>query len=499
MITIGEIANELGARVSGAGIEAQVIPARSAVTHDSRRVVPGGIFVAIQGAHTDGNRFVGEAAKRGAIAIVSEQSRPQGYAGVWIEVADARVALSRAASLVHGNPSRLMKVAGITGTNGKTTTAHLVTSISQAAGEIPAMMGTISYRIGSGEVEAEHTTPEASDIHDFLRRAHEAGARTAVMEVSSHAIDLHRVDGVDFDVAAFTNLTQDHLDYHSTLDEYFAVKRHLFDGSLGSKPASSVINIDDPRGQELVAIGGSAAMSYAISTRADIATTLGDTGFDGLNFTAVTPRGEIDVVSPLVGRPHAYNILCAIGIGLSLDYSREVIEKGIRQCQRVAGRFERVEGTDDDPTVIVDYAHTPDALANVLHTIREAMSGTDGRIITVFGCGGDRDKQKRPLMGEVAGRLSHWVIATSDNPRSEGPNMILTHVRVGLDRVGGQYELIADRRGAIFRAITRAAPQDTVLIAGKGHETYQILADGKIDFDDRLVAREALLARRPAS
>jgi len=508
MVTIGQIANELNAQVTGGDLNARVDAARYAVTHDSRRVVPGGIFVAIQGAHTDGNRFVGEAAKRGAIAIVSEQPRPEGFQGTWLQVADARGALPRTAAVVHLNPSRFLKVAGITGTNGKTTTAHLVASISQAAGEVPAMMGTINYRIGDQLVEAEHTTPEASEIHSFLREAFEAGSRTAVMEVSSHAIDLRRVDGIDFAVAAFTNLTQDHLDYHSSMEEYYATKRRLFDGSLGSTPQATVINIDDPKGADLMMLGGSRAMSYSLRGPADISTSIGNTGLEGLNFTADTPGGEISVVSPLVGRPHAYNILCAIGIGISLGYSRRDIEQGIAACRLVAGRFERVSGDDDDVTVVVDYAHTPDALANVLKTLRDAMrlesdltdaSTVEGRIITVFGCGGDRDKKKRPLMGEIAGRMSHWVIATSDNPRSEEPNEILTNIKVGLDRVGGHYELIADRRGAIFRAITQAAPQDTVLIAGKGHETYQILASGRIHFDDREVAREALAARRNAA
>ena len=495
MMTLGEMASELGARASGEGLARAVCAGRSAVTHDSRRVVPGGIFVAIQGARTDGNRFVGDAAKRGAIAILSEQDRPAEFAGVWLQVADARTALARAAALVQGHPSRRLNVVGITGTNGKTTTAHLVAAIFRAAGETPAMMGTISYRLGDEVVDAEHTTPEASEIQDFFRRAVEAGARAAVMEVSSHALDLRRVDGVEFAVAAFTNLTQDHLDYHASMEEYFAAKRRLFDGRIGARPRHSVINIDDPRGAELLALGGEAALSYGLSAPAKITTADAEGGFDGLKFTARTPAGEIDIRSSLVGRPHIYNILCAVGIGVALDYPRAVIARGISECGTVAGRFERVNSNADDVTVIVDYAHTPDALASVLATMREVMRGGARKLITVMGCGGDRDKTKRPLMGEAAGRLSDWVIATSDNPRSEDPNTILTNVEVGLLRAGGKYELIADRRSAIFRAITQAAPGDAVLIAGKGHETYQILADGRIHFDDREVAREALAAR----
>lgn len=496
MVTIGEIASELGARASGQGLEREVAPLRSSVTHDSRRVVPGGIFVAIQGAQTDGNLFVGEAAKRGAIAIISGRERPGDFDGVWLEVADARSALPRAAALVHGHPSRRLRVVGITGTNGKTTTAHLLASIFKAAGEVPAMMGTISYRIGEEETPAEHTTPEASEIQDFLRRAGAAGSRAAVMEVSSHALDLHRVDEIEFAVAAFTNLTQDHLDYHASMDDYFAAKRRLFDGSLGARPQRSVINIDDPRGAELLALGGETATSYGLVPEADVTAIGIESGLAGSRLRVRTPQGEIEIDSPLVGRPHIYNILCAISAAQALGYGRDVIARGIEECRGVAGRFERVSTEEDEITVIVDYAHTPDALAGVLQTMRE-LAG-ERQIVTVMGCGGDRDKSKRPLMGEVAGRLSDWVIATSDNPRSEEPKLILTNIQVGLERSGGEYELIVDRREAIFRAITQAAPGAAVLIAGKGHETYQILSSGRIDFDDRAVAREALAARRGA-
>lgn len=501
MLTIGEMAIELNAAASGQGLDLPLRAQSSAITHDSRRVVPGGIFVAIQGAHSDGNLFVGEATKRGAIAIISESRSPADYSGAWLQVSDARSALARAAALVHGTPANRLQLAGVTGTNGKTTTAHLVASIFSAAGEVPAMMGTINYRIGAEEVEAEHTTPEASEIQNFLRRAADAGAQSAVMEVSSHAIDLHRVDGLNFAVAAFTNLTQDHLDYHQSMEEYFRTKKRLFDGGIGSRPAKSVINVDDPRGTELLELGEGTALSYGLNHAAQITTEVGQFGFEGLNFVAQTPAGDIAISSPLVGRPHAYNILCAIGMGLALEYPNEVIARGISECGRVSGRFECVNSDTDDVTVIVDYAHTPDALVNVLQTIRDVMKARPagpGRLITVMGCGGDRDKTKRPLMGEAAGRLSDWVIATSDNPRTEEPNMILTYIKVGLDRVGGSYDLIADRRAAITMAITQAAPEDVVLLAGKGHETYQILSTGKIHFDDREVAREALAARRSA-
>ena len=496
MVTLSDIASHINAQVSGEKLSATVRATGSAVTHDSRRVVSGGIFVAIEGARSDGNIYVGEATKRGAIAVISEKPTPSGFSEVWMQVKDARAALAQAAALVHGIPSRQLKLVGITGTNGKTTTAHLVESIFRAAGEVPAMMGTISYRIGDEEVTAEHTTPEASEIQDFLRRAVEAGARYAVMEVSSHAIDLRRVEGLEFAVAAFTNLTQDHLDYHRTMEEYFAVKRRLFDGGIGTVPARTVINLDDPRGAELKAIGGGSVITYALEAAADVTTDSHAFGLDGLCFKAHTPQGEIEIDSPLVGRPHAYNILCAVGIGLALGLQSNVIARGIAECRRVAGRFERANTAEDDITVVVDYAHTPDALVNVLRTVRDAVGSGQARVITVMGCGGDRDKTKRPVMGEAAARLSDRVIATSDNPRSEDPAAILADIEPGLKKFATPYEMLIDRREAIFRAIAQAAPGDVVVIAGKGHEDYQVLASGKIHFDDREVAREALAERR---
>jgi len=503
MITIRDMANHLQAEASGESLDQPA--AGSIVTQDSRRVLPGGIFVAIKGARVDGNSFVNEATRRGANTVISEEPRPEGFAGNWLRVSDARVALARASALAHGFPSHKLALVGVTGTNGKTTTTHLVESIIDAA--FPngtartAIMGTIAYRIGDDEVEAEHTTPESPEIQDFLHRAVVSGVTHAVMEVSSIALDLHRADDLEFAVAAFTNLTQDHLDFHGTLDAYFAAKKKLFDGSIGMKPGKSVINIDDPRGAELVSDGE--VITYGIDSEADIrpddSEALRRTGLDGLHFAAQTPAGRIAVDSVLVGRPHAYNILCAIGIGLALDFGREVIERGIRNCRGVAGRFERV-GEPGEIPVFVDYAHTPDALSSVLGTIRAAQSGLKpekrGRVITVMGCGGDRDRTKRPIMGEEAARLSDVVIATSDNPRSEDPLLILNDIRVGMDRVGKNYELVVDRRDAIFRAILSAKTGDVVLIAGKGHETYQILPTGKIDFDDREVAREALAERK---
>jgi UDP-N-acetylmuramoyl-L-alanyl-D-glutamate--2,6-diaminopimelate ligase len=514
MPTLRDIAGYIDALPDGANQDAVIDASSSIVTHDSRRVTPGGIFVATPGARVDGNQFVAEAAKRGAIAVVSEQARPVDLptAGsiVWMRVVDARRALAKAAALVHGHPSRKLALAGITGTNGKTTTAHLVESIFTAAGKKSAIMGTISYRIGDEQVDAEFTTPEASELQDFLRRAVEAGVTHAVMEVSSIALDMHRADELEFAAAAFTNLTQDHLDFHDSMEAYFAAKQKLFDGSTGKRPARSIINLDDPRGAELKALCGETVMTYALDARADITTEARNFGLDGLHFVARTPSGPVRINSSLVGRPHAYNILCAIGVGLALGFDCETIALGVNECRGVPGRFERVTANGhnghnghngEDVTVIVDYAHTPDALAGTLRTVRDAQANQGacrprGRVITVFGCGGDRDRAKRPLMGEEAARLSDFVIATSDNPRSEDPLLILNDIRVGLARVSKNYDLMVDRREAIFRAILQARPGDVILIAGKGHETYQILPTGKIHFDDREVAREALDERK---
>ncbi|MBS1790894.1 MAG: UDP-N-acetylmuramoyl-L-alanyl-D-glutamate--2,6-diaminopimelate ligase [Acidobacteria bacterium] len=504
MVTLSDIAHHIGARVSGnpsGRLDAAVGAFGSSVTHDSRRVMPGGIFVAIKGAQSDGNSFVGEATKRGASAIISEQPRPADFKNVWLQVADARVALAKAAALIHGFPSSKLALVGLTGTNGKTTTTYLVDSIFAAAGKKTAVMGTIGYRIGEENVDAEFTTPEAPEIQNFLRRAVEVGVTHATMEVSSIALEMHRADELQFAAAAFTNLTQDHLDFHGTMENYFAAKKKLFDGSIGKRPDHSILNLDDPKGVELKAVCGETGVTYALDVEADISTKEKHFGLEGLRFTAQTPIGKIEIASPLVGRPHAYNSLCAIGIGVALGFDREIIADGINCCKGVAGRFERVSSTEsgDDITVVVDYAHTPDALANVLNTVQVAQApknGKRGKVITVMGCGGDRDRTKRPIMGEVAAKQSDWVIATSDNPRSENPVMILNDIRIGLDRVGKNYELIVDRREAIFRAIAQATPGDVVIIAGKGHETYQILPTGKIDFDDREVAREALAERR---
>ncbi|MBK9708561.1 MAG: UDP-N-acetylmuramoyl-L-alanyl-D-glutamate--2,6-diaminopimelate ligase [Acidobacteria bacterium] len=505
MVKVRDIAIVVGAKAVSGNQERAVYPSISIVTNNSRRVQPGGIFVAIQGAQLDGNDFVNDATKRGAEIIISERPRPADLSQpqlknvTWIEVEDARKALALAAAVVHGSPSQKLRLAGVTGTNGKTTTAHLVESIFNAAGVKSAIMGTIGYRIGDELVNADYTTPESPEIQDFLRRAVDSGVTHAVMEVSSIALDLHRADELEFASAAFTNLTPDHLDFHKTMDAYYAAKCKLFDGSLGRHPRHSIINLDDPRGEDLKALCKGDVLTYALDADADITTSAREFGLDGLKFTARTPFGYVEIDSAMVGRPHAYNTLCAIGIGLGLGFDRDVIAEGINRCAGVPGRFERVSTAADDITVVVDYAHTPDAITNVLGTIRAAQKSQkdkSGRIITVMGCGGDRDRTKRPMMGEEAAKLSDLVFATSDNPRSEDPLLILNDIRVGLNRFSTPFELIVDRGEAIFKAVTQAKPGDVVMIAGKGHETYQILPTGKIHFDDREVSREALEERR---
>ncbi len=467
------------------------------VTHDSRACVPGSMFVAIRGEKIDAHRFIPQAVERGAVAVISELSGGIDSAPAWIQVSDARAALARSAATVHGHPSRRLKLVGITGTNGKTTTAHLIDSIIRASEGTSAMFGTITHRVGNQASVALNTTPEASDIHRMLGLAVEDGCRSAVMEVSSHAIELHRADALKFAVAVFTNLTRDHLDYHETMENYYAAKEKLFNGSLGSQPGASVINVDDEYGRRLFKTAKGDRITYGFGSRTDVGTDDFQLSPRGLKFTASTPAGGVEIVSSLVGRPHVYNILAAIAAGLALEASVDSIANGIAECSTVSGRFEQVtppEGSAEFPfAVIVDYAHTDDALKNVLQTARE-LAGA-GRVITVFGCGGDRDRTKRAPMGELAAGLSDLAIVTSDNPRTEDPDSIIADIEAGLRKTARSYVKLTDRREAIFHAIAEAREGDVVLIAGKGHETYQIIGQHKIHFDDHEVAREAMKGR----
>jgi len=443
----------------------------------------------------DAHKFVPQVMAQGAAGVLSERAAPTDFNGAWLQVADIRRAMALAAAEVHGHPSRELQLCGITGTNGKTTTAYLVASIPEAAGELVAMTGTVEYRLGRERFKADRTTPEATDMQRLLRQAVEIGCRTAVMECSSQAMDFHRCDELEYAVAVFTNLTRDHLDYHQTMENYWYAKQRLFDGRLGSRPRTSVINVDDPYGVELadkLEREGLRVVRYAVKAHADVTAHDAEFSLDGMKFQLLTSGTEREFRSPLVGAPHIYNTLAAVASGLSLGYSLDVITAALENCAGAPGRFERVPH-DGDFAVVVDYAHSDDALLNVLRTAREVVKG---RIITVFGCGGDRDRTKRAPMGEAAGALSDVVILTSDNPRTEDPERILCDVEEGIKKTGMPYRKIPDRSEAIHAAIAEARSGDLVLIAGKGHEDYQIIGREVFHFDDKEVARAALAVKK---
>ncbi|HXI25183.1 MAG TPA: UDP-N-acetylmuramoyl-L-alanyl-D-glutamate--2,6-diaminopimelate ligase [Pyrinomonadaceae bacterium] len=478
------------------------------VTHDSRLAKEESLFTAVRGELFDAHKFIPQVMQQGAVGVISELARPGDFSGAWIQVDDIRRAMALAAAAVHHHASRELNLVGITGTNGKTTCAYLIASIPEAAGEPVAMTGTVEYRLGKDKRKAGRTTPEATDMQRLLRQAVEIGCKTAVMECSSQAMDFHRCDELDYAVAVFTNLTRDHLDYHKTMENYWYAKQRLFDGRLGSRPKTSVINLDDAHGVELanrLKSEGQRVVTYAVKSDADITAHDAEFSLSGMKFrlrtqagphvSGVPPAGsartEVDFHSPLVGPPHVYNTLAALASGLALGYSLEVITNALSKCNGAPGRFEGVPH-EGDFAVVVDYAHSDDALLNVLRTAREV---TKGRIITVFGCGGDRDRSKRAPMGEAAGSLSDVVILTSDNPRTEDPNQILADAEKGIKKTGKPYEKVADRREAIHQAIAQARADDLVLIAGKGHEDYQIIGREVFHFDDKEVAREALSRR----
>jgi UDP-N-acetylmuramoyl-L-alanyl-D-glutamate--2,6-diaminopimelate ligase len=465
----------------------------TAVTHDSRRVTKGAIFVALRGLNVDGATFAPQAIAAGAAAIVAEQAPGTASTLPWMVVSDSRVALALLAAAFYGHPSRQMQVVGITGTNGKTTTSYLTAAMFEAAGVKCGVMGTVMYRVGDRSVDATRTTPEAPDVQSLLCQMVMAGCGACVMEVSSHALALHRVDGIRFAAGVFTNLTRDHLDFHASMEDYFSAKRRLFEMLPDDAPA--VINVDDPRAPALIEVSGR-PVTYGISKPADVSTGPLSYSLHGLSFEIRAPQGVVQVRSPLVGRPNVYNILAAVTTTLSLGAPVDAIERGLEELSGVPGRFEIVSTTGDDVTVVVDYAHTDDALRNLLETARPMA---ERKLITVFGAGGDRDRTKRPLMGMVAARLSDVVVITSDNPRSEDPARIIEDVNRGAApetrQSGAEVLTIVDRREAIEQAIASADAGDVVLIAGKGHEKYQEIAGRTLPFDDVAVAREALEAR----
>ena len=464
------------------------------LTADSRQVAPKTLFVALRGVHTDGHHFLADALDRGATVLVLEefpvalQERVQQAGCTVVKVPNSRQAFGLLASAYYGHPGRHLRLIGITGTNGKTTTSYIIESILQAAGKAVGVIGTVSYRIGAATLPASHTTPDALELHHLLAQMVEANLGYAVMEVSSHALDQERVWGCRFETAVFTNLSRDHYDYHGTAEAYFAAKARLFQ----DLPAVwHILNLDDAYGQRLLDMSRARLLTYGLEGEATCKPSAVQHGLDGIRFTLSTTKGQLEITSPLVGRHNVYNLLAGIAVAIALDIDAAAITQGIAQLQRVPGRLERVDGGQDF-AVFVDYAHTPDALEQVLQLVR---AETTGRLITVFGCGGDRDPGKRPLMGQVATRLSDYTIITSDNPRTEDPQYIIDEIITGVQNAA-DYVALPERQEAIAHAIAMAQPWDTVVIAGKGHEDYQILGQTRRHFDDCEVALAALERRR---
>jgi UDP-N-acetylmuramoyl-L-alanyl-D-glutamate--2,6-diaminopimelate ligase len=463
------------------------------ITYDSRRVQAGSLFVALKGQRADGLEFADRAIGRGAAAVLAAAAPAKATRVPWLTVKDGRLALALLADAFYRHPSRELAVVGITGTNGKTTTAYLVSASFEAAGVKSGLLGTVTYRIGREEREADRTTPEAPDLQAMLREMVDRGCGACAMEVSSHALSLRRVDGTRFSAGVFTNLTREHLDYHGDMPTYFAAKRRLFEMLPSGAPAA--INLDDPYGRRLCELVAR-PVTYAIDHAADV--TPGPLSFSmgGLDFEARTPRGPLHVRSKLIGRPNVYNLLAAVTTCTALDLPFTAIETGLTSLEGVPGRFQLVSSEADDVVLIVDYAHTDDALRNLLETARPLA---DGRVITVFGCGGERDRTKRPLMGAVAARLSDLVILTSDNPRSEDPMAIIEEIKRGVSPSATAHLVLENRGKAIEKAVELARPADMILLAGKGHEKYQVIGDRSLPFDDVAVARAALAHRRAKS
>lgn len=462
------------------------------IVYDSRRVTPGLLFVAVPGQNTDGHQYIPEAISRGAVAVVSERNGYPTTRVTRILVSDAREALARLAAAFYGHPSSRLQVLGVTGTNGKTTVAFMVKTLLEAAGCSSGLLGTVRYEIGERVIPASRTTPEAVEIQAMLAQMERAGCRACVMEVSSHALDQKRVLGVDFDVAIFTNLTQDHLDWHGTMENYYAAKEKLFRSSGGGKKQTAVINIDDAYGGRLVERSDCAVkLTYGLSEAAQLRAVDIELGPDGCHFRVEGGGEPWRMRLPLIGRHNVYNALAAVGAALALRVPATAIRQALEGMAPVPGRLERVE-CGQPFTVLVDYAHTDDALRNVLRTLKEI---TSGRLLLVFGCGGSRDKGKRPKMGRVAAELASLTLITSDNPRKESPEDIAAQIVAGYREVRADGLVVElDRRRAIEEILRQAQPGDTVLLAGKGHETYQEFKDTVVPFDDRVHAREVLEA-----
>ena len=489
-------------KISG-DLQAEVV----SITEDSRSVGPGSVFVAIQGTQVDGHQFVNQAFAQGATAVVVEEGCFQGdfnemasTGSAFIQVKNSRKALGLMASQLYGNPTRHLKLVGVTGTNGKTTVTHLAASLLEAQGHQVGLLGTVGYVFGKERREASHTTPAPVQLQEMLSEMVRAGTDVGVLEVSSHALALDRVAGCEFDIVVFTNLTQDHLDFHHTMDDYFQAKLQLFtdyvaDGQK-SGPKRALVNVDDPWAPLVLQQCTVPVWTFGIHAQADIQAEEVQLGMDGTTFMVNSPLGRMTVTSQLVGEHNVSNMLAAIGVGLEMGMSPGSLEQALQSVSNVPGRFERIQ-EGQDFTVVVDYAHTDDALQRLLEA---AENIKQGRIITLFGCGGDRDPGKRSKMGQVAVKKSDLVIVTSDNPRTEDPQAILADIEKGIEALPQEarcsYQTIVDRAKAIQGAIEEAKSGDLVLIAGKGHEDYQILGTQKVHFDDREEARKAIRQRR---
>ncbi len=469
------------------------------IAYDSRKVEPGYLFFAFSGSKADGAQFANSALQKGALSVVSDRPAFGGFSGAWLQVPHGRQALATASRNFFEKPDERLALTAVTGTNGKTTSTLLIDAILRAAGKTTALIGTIEYHLAGRVLPAVNTTPESLDLFRMFHDLEQVGGTHATLEASSHALDLGRIYAMNIHTAGFTNFTRDHLDYHHTMEAYFAAKQLLFKPRSGPPPRFAVINADDDSARRLELAPETKVFWYGVnqsppvrsSDRGEdrwVRATEIDSGFQGLRFTVVAADRSFPVESSLVGQINVYNILLACAAALTLGLSEEQIQKGLKQLQSVPGRFERVE--EGQPfMVVVDYAHTDDALRNVISVARGMKPK---RVITLFGCGGDRDRSKRPLMGMAAGELSDFVVLTSDNPRSEDPLAIMNDAMVGLQRYDTPHSAEPDRERAIRLAIQTAQPGDVVILAGKGHETYQVLKDGPIPFDDREVARRVL-------
>ena len=489
-VPVRQVIGPLGGEVAG-------------LRYDSRRVEAGDAFFAWHGQASDGHRFLADAVARGAAVLVVEQLPEQPFPVTMVLVDSSRQALAAMAQAFYGDPTRDMSVVGVTGTNGKTTTTYLLEAVLTEAGQAPAVIGTINYRFGQDCHAAPHTTPEAVELLAQVAQFRAAGARSLVMEVSSHALDQHRADGIRFRVGIFTNLTPEHLDYHGDMERYFASKLRLFRELLPASGGRAVVNVDDPYGVRLAAQLPDAftcGHSAAAMVRPEQLTV----SLRGIHGRVATPAGPVTLASPLLGEYNVENLLGAIAAGVALGLPAAVIERGLARASAVPGRLEPV-ANERGAVALVDYAHTGDALDRVLQALAALAPA---RIITVFGCGGDRDPRKRPVMGEVAARRSDIAVVTSDNPRTEDPLQIIEQIRVGVARIhpqqwtrdeamagtGRGYVVLPDRREAIRFAVSLLQPNDVLLVAGKGHEDYQILGTTRIHFDDREELRNAFAA-----